>query len=368
MGKKKIVIITDAPAPYRVDLFVFLQRAYPDYEFHIIFCNRNSRVWNVALDELENPHYLQSLKIKYPTKIDRRFLVISHGMTRLLNQIRPDVIVASEYNQTVQTAFTWARLRRIPFVSWTDGTIRSEKDFGRARLLMRHRIISKADSFIASSSSSRELQIKYGAPAEKTHVSYLTVKTDAYQVQHTPKNDGVFRLLFVGRLVKGKGLPLLFDAMKHIQGNWHITMAGDGPERENLEALAAEYQITDKVTFTGFLQREALTELYAQSDLFVHPTLNDCFGLVILEAMCAGLPVITTIYADGAPDLIENGISGIILDPNDTEVFAGAIQKCIDDPEFAAEMGRNALARTEIFHFRNVAVGYMAAIEEALNR
>lgn len=363
--KKKVVIITDAPSLYRVELFMYLQENYDDYEFSIIFCNKSSRQWDVPIKKLNSYCFLSSLKIKYPTKLDHRFLVISHGISKILDRIQPDVIVASEYNQSVQTAFTWARIHRKKFVSWTDGTIRSEKDFKGIRIFLRKRIIRKADSFIASSSSSKELQIKYGANKEKIHVSFLTVKTDAYAILKE-KNEGPFQILFVGRLVKGKGLHLLIETLKNVRGNYKLIVAGDGPERDNLEKLAEAYGIRSKIKFTGFLQREQLTKYYATSQLFVLPTLNDCFGLVILEAMCAKLPVITTIYADGAPDLIENNKSGIILDPNDKDEFTAAIQRFIDDSEYATRVGFNGFDRTEIFNFRNVSKGFMAAIDDSL--
>lgn len=308
---------------------------------------------------------MNSIKIKYRTKLDRRFLVISHGMTKLLNKFNPDVIVASEYNQSVQMAFTWARLHGKKFVSWTDGTIRSESEFKGLRILMRKRIISKANAFIASSSSSRDLQIKYGADPEKIHISYLTVKTDAYKVKHLGSKHGL-QIVFVGRLVKGKGLHLLFKALTHVVGDYRLVIVGDGPERASLELLSEELCVEDKVTFVGFQQREAITGYYANSDLFVLPTLNDCFGLVILEAMCASLPVITTIYADGAPDLIVNGESGIILDPNNETEFAKVIQKFIDDKEYAKRLGENGYKRTEIFDFCNVSKEFMGAITQAL--
>lgn len=363
---KKIVIITDAPSPYRVDFFVFLQETYTEYEWNIIFCNRSSRKWNSDYQKICNHFFLGSLKIKYSTKLDRRFLVISYGVTRLLNKIQPDVIVASEYNQTVQVAFTWAQKKRKKFVSWTDGTIRSEQNFKKIRLLMRKRIIRKADSFIASSSSSRDLQIKYGANPQKCHISFLTVKTDSYKVKPHTGNNGRFQILFVGRLVKGKGLNLLLNALRRVEGNYKLVVAGDGPEEVELRSLVSKYKMDNIVEFKGFCQRETLKELYSRSQLFVLPTLNDCFGLVILEAMCASLPVITTIYADGAPDLIDNGVSGVIIDPYDEKLFANTIQKFVDNEEYASEMGKRGYERSDIFHFKNVSKGFVDAIECAL--
>ncbi|OBR89891.1 D-inositol 3-phosphate glycosyltransferase [Clostridium ragsdalei P11] len=363
-SKKKVVIITDAPSPYRVDFFLYLQENYMDYEFTVIFTNGSTRKWNVNYKKLNKYYILKALKIKYPTKFDRRFLVISYGINRVLNSVKPDVIVASEYNMTVQTAFLWSRLHKKKFISWTDGTLRSEQEFKGLRIFIRKKIIKGANAYIASSINSKKLQMNYGAEESKIHISYLTVDIDSYMVKHKPR--GKFQILFVGRLVKGKGTSLLLEALKRVNGDYKLLIAGDGPELENVKQKVNELDLSSKVEFLGFLQREELTKHYASSNLFVLPTLNDCFGLVILEAMCAGLPVISTIYAGGAPDLIDEGVSGMIVDPHNTKQFAEAIQKVMDDQDYAKKLGENALKKVHDFHFSRVAKGYMGAIDEAL--
>ena len=105
---------------------------------------------------------------------------------------------------------------------------------------------------------------------------------------------------------------------------------------------------------------------YADSDLFVLPTREDCFALVTLEAICSGLPIICSKYADGAYDLIEEGESGFIVDPYDEEDFAKCIENVLSNKELCRKMQEKSKNVIEKFRFANIAKGYIDAIEECI--
>ena len=117
--------------------------------------------------------------------------------------------------------------------------------------------------------------------------------------------------------------------------------------------------------FLGYLQLDELRSQYAKSGIFVLPTREDCFALVILEAMCAGLPVICSKYADGSGDLVEDGVNGYIVDPYDTENFHGRLRELLQNPEKAAQMGQASLGMLEKFRFEQVSRGFMEAVRLA---
>ena len=110
-----------------------------------------------------------------------------------------------------------------------------------------------------------------------------------------------------------------------------------------------------------------MRDLYAESSLFILPTREDCFGLVTLEAMCAGLPVIISKYADGAYDLIEDGVTGFIVDPYDEKQFSETIETLMNNPVKAAEMGKAGLERSKEFSFEKVSKGFIEAVHAAPN-
>ena len=364
--KKKAVFITNIPSPYRVDFFSYMQKNFPEYEFHIIFsgAGMENRKWSVEMEEIEHYHFLKSKTIIIRKRFDDRYVFIPVGVEKTLNEIAPDVVFAMEYNPTILRAVHWCRKKKIPFISWTDGTLNSEKNIGKVQRLSRSYIIKRAAAFIASSTASREAQIAYGADEKKCFISYLTVDIQKYlyeKPQKTTQNEGL-QLLYVGSLIQRKGLDLLLPALAETSEDIHLTIVGEGQERELLTEQAGKLGITDRIRFLGYVEGEPLRELYHNADVFILPTREDCFGLVILEAMCASLPVISSKYADGAFDLVAEGENGYIVDPEDTHAFAEKIDQIFADENRLKEMGTRSYERAHAFAFEEVAKGCIDAL------
>ena len=364
--RKRIVIITNIPAPYRVDFFDYLQKHYQEYKFTIVYSSHNedNRSWEIEQEKMQNSIFLESKTIKIKKKMDMRYVHIPWGVGKLLKELDPDVVVGSEYNPTILLALHYCKRHKMPFVSWTDGTLFSERNFGKVQLWSRKHVIRRADSYIASSSKAKEAQVYYGALEEKCHISYLTVDVDQYVQKPQGKGNG--KILCVGSLIERKGIDLLLKALSELREPYDLFIAGTGEEKESLEKLAQELKIDDKIHFLGHLNRAELLKHYADSDLFVLPTREDCFALVILEAMCSGLPIICSKYADGAYDLLENEKNGFVIDPYDTKKFREFIQRILKDKEIQKNMRKESEKIIEKFRFENVSKGYMEAIAECI--
>ena len=207
--------------------------------------------------------------------------------------------------------------------------------------------------------------IFYGANESKIHISYLTVDIDKY-IQE-PKGDGSGKILYVGSLIERKGIDLLLLALSNVKNNYILYIAGDGDERTNLEELSLRLGISNKVVFLGHQTREQLVTLYGKSDIFILPTREDCFALVILEAMCSKLPVVCSKYADGVYDLITDGENGYVVDPYDSKMFGKRIDKLLSDENTRKVMQLNSEKVINKFRFENVAIDYVEAIKEGLD-
>lgn len=156
--------------------------------------------------------------------------------------------------------------------------------------------------------------------------------------QVEPRGDGAF--LFVGRLVPYKGLRILFEALAAV-GQAELVVVGTGPQRAELEGLAAALEVEGRIRFAGDLTREQLAREMGTARALVLPSLDrsETFGLVQLEAMAAGLPVIVTdpgtgVAAVGIPDE-----TCLVLPPGDAEALARAMRTLLDDPRRAEAMG-----------------------------
>lgn len=363
---KRAVIITNIPAPYRVDFFYYLQTQVPEIEFYVIYSSKNedNRKWEVNADKIRNSVFLDSRTVKIKKRYDTKYIHIPKGVGKALERIQPDVVIGSEYNPTIIQAVHYCKKHGIPYVSWTDGTLFSERNINRIQKVLRKYVIRSASAYIASSTKSKEAQQFYGAPEEKISISYLTVDIDAYLQERNPLQEK--RLLCVGSLIERKGVDLLLQACAKVKSPYRLVLAGEGPEEAALKQLAGKLEIADKVEFRGNLNREQLLKEYAQSYVLVLPTREDCFALVLLEAMCSGLPVISSKYADGAYDLIEDGKNGYIIDPYDSVVFSKKIENLLENTEDAQVMGEKSKRMTEKFRFERVAKGYMEAIYRAI--
>lgn len=365
---KRVAIITNIPAPYRVDFFDYLQKNCMDYQFTIIYSSKHedNRSWKVDETKMNHSVFLSSKTIKIRKRYDIKYIHIPRSVGKTLKAIDPDVVVASEYNPTVIQALIYCKRKNIPFVSWTDGTLFSERNINFVQKFLRKYIIKNASSYIASSTKSKEAQIFYGAREERCHISYLAVDVEKY-IQK-PKGQGKGKILCVGSLIERKGVDLLMKALAKADCDFSLYLAGEGEKKDNLIELAKELQIRDKVIFLGHLNREELLKHYEDSDLFILPTREDCFALVILEAMCSRLPIICSKYADGAYDLIEEGKNGLVIDPYDEDEFASAIQRILGDEELCKNMQEQSYEILEKFRFINIAKGYMEAIEENMKK
>lgn len=179
----------------------------------------------------------------------------------------------------------------------------------------------------------------------KLHIVHCGVDPSRYTKADKPQSRN---LLFVGRLAGVKGVPVLFDALALVAKRYpdtHLTLIGDGPEREKLELLATKLGIKQSVTFAGYQSQSEVATHLAQTDVFVLPSFAEGVPVVLMEAMAAQVPVVTTRIA-GIPELVRDGESGYLVAPGDTEELRDGINKLLDDPNLREKMG--VLGRTRV--------------------
>jgi glycosyltransferase involved in cell wall biosynthesis len=158
--------------------------------------------------------------------------------------------------------------------------------------------------------------------------------------------------VFVGRLRYYKGLDYLLRALPLVP-DVHLLLVGGGPLWDRTRALAERLGVAGRVVFTGDVDEADLPACYKAGDLFVLPshTRAEAFGTSIVEAMSAGLPVISTEIQTGTSWVNQAGVTGLVVPPCDPDALAGAIRILVADPALRASMGRAGLARARE-HFR----------------
>ena len=171
-----------------------------------------------------------------------------------------------------------------------------------------------------------------------------------------------FVVMTVARLEKVKGIEFLIRAVKDFQ----LLIIGDGSERKNLENLVKKLNLKERVNFLGEIPNEKIPEYLAAADCFVLPSLKEGFGIAILEAQAAGVPVIAT-RVGGILDLVEDQKTGILVEPGNAEAITQAILKIRSSPDFARSLVQNAKMNLNAYHWQNIALKVFQIYEDCLS-
>ena len=168
-----------------------------------------------------------------------------------------------------------------------------------------------------------------------------------------------FRILFVGKLRKYKGLNFLIDAVRDL--DIQLFIVGSGEEEIYLTKLVANYNIQNKIIFVKDISNLQLQQFYFESDLFVLPSINEAeaFGVVQLEAMANGIPVINTKLNSGVPYVSIDEYSGLTVEPSNSIQLKNAILRIIQDPILYEKFSLNALKRSSKFTNDNMLRNYL---------
>jgi glycosyltransferase involved in cell wall biosynthesis len=162
----------------------------------------------------------------------------------------------------------------------------------------------------------------------------------------------------VGRLVRRKDYPTLFKAVRNLnRDDVELVLLGDGPERNNLKALATSLGIGDRVHLKGFVSEEKKFQILSNCDLFTLISLHEGFGVVYLEAMYCGLPVIAADQG-GQIDLLTDGETGRLVTIGDVKSTTQSLRDLLEDEQFARRAGHYNTQRFQDFSIANLARRY----------
>lgn len=162
-------------------------------------------------------------------------------------------------------------------------------------------------------------------------------------------------LLFVGRLVKSKGVEYLIKALPKVNKtfpNAKLLIIGDGPEKDDLKKLADKLKLNKNIIFLGNKKNNQLPAFYNLADVLVGPSINEGFGIVFLEALACGTPVIASDIG-GIKDIIKEGQAGVMVKPKDCEALADEIIKLLSNKEKIKKINQTAPEFVKNFNWQN---------------
>lgn len=209
----------------------------------------------------------------------------------------------------------------------------------------------QADKVIAVSHRLRERTISIGALPGRVEVVYNGIDRSDITCgdnERASRGPGL-ELLSVGRLGPEKGVDVLIRSLPLLKiPQLRLRIVGDGPERTRLEQLAEKLNVGHQVEFLGQLRREQIGRYYEVCDIVVLPSRSDAMPLVSLEAMMMGRPLVGTLVG-GVPEIVEQGMTGLLVAPDDPQALAGAINQLDQYPELREKMGIAASERSRLF-------------------
>ena len=272
-----------------------------------------------------------------------------------MRSLDADVMVVHEPNPVALVAHALVRPRS-KLVFWVHAEV--VRPAWRYKVFYRpflRRMLSRADRIVVASPQmvecAAELQpyrdkctvIPYGLDADQ-HVPTASISARVAALRAASEHPIV---LFVGRLVPYKGVDVLLRAARNVRAR--IVIVGEGPLRPALEQQARELEIADRTEFAGNATAEELSALYNACDLLVLPSVTraEAFGMVQLEAMSCGKPVISTDLPSGVPWVNQQGVTGLTVPPGDAPALASAIATLLDDRALRHRLGEGGRARVE---------------------
>ena len=212
--------------------------------------------------------------------------------------------------------------------------------------------LKRADAVVAISNFvGKSLIDCFDTPVGKIHVIYNGTPLPEYQAPKVDKKRGKFKIVYVGRLIKEKGVQLTLEALSKLKTDkeWSFYVIGDGPYRKQLEETSKNLGIDEKVIFMG--SRSDVPQQLEEADIFIHfPVWREGFGITIIEAMAAGLVCICG-NVGAIPEIITDGDNGYLIEYLNRDVLADVLADVLDKYD-TSEMGRirkNAVERAKQF-------------------
>lgn len=378
---KKVVLITNIPTPYRIPLFNELNSQMNErgWELFVIFSSSGYKRRNFKIDYTEfNFNYtildggLHSIGAD-----NEKTYFFYKGLWKTLKAEKPECIIVSGFSPaSIQVALR-SKLKGTPYVIWSGSIDKENRNTSWHRKVMRKFLIKHASSFVAYGSLAKKYLQNAGARSENICIGintvdtkYFSSKTLEFRAAAVDSKTAIFTFTYIGYLVPRKNVHRVLEAAVILlkkRKDFKIRIIGDGVSKSSLEEECRKNHLENNIEFAGYIQKSELPEYLAKSQVVLFQTDFDIWGLVLNEAMAAGVPCMASKNAGATYDLIEDGKNGLITDFEDTFKTAEQMEWMMNNSSSILEMGKNAAITIEQKASLKIsAKGFIHAIELSL--
>jgi len=373
-----VLQITNLPTPYRLPLYRAMRAKLREggEDLHIFFLGyaKSVRAWKVDEEDMYGLRWSSAEKGR-PLR----------GAMRAIGELRPRAVILSWAMDLQALALLLrCRLRGIPCYVVSGETLRSasENRWRLLRQIFRQPFFHAAAGFITYGVRSTEYLLRSGVPADRitTGVNVADTPLFAGEVERLRENGpaavgrerfrtpsgGEYRchFLFVGYFLASKGIVQMIHAFRRLGlPDVALHIVGAGEQEREIRHEIARSGIGESIILHGYRQQAELPFYYALADVLLFPSLSEVYGLVMAEAAVSGLPIIASCHAGGVPEIVEDGVNGLVVDPGDPVEFAEAMGLLVDDPELRGRMADASRRRAvEYLTIGKSAAAYISAI------
>lgn len=255
------------------------------------------------------------------------------------------------FNETALLTMHLHHTTGIPYIMRLHSSDFMMQDSRKSRYLKK--VYEDTIAVTTISDYNRKWLKRRGFVIDKVHVIRAGVNVERFKRTKQYNADGP--LLYVGRLVRCKGIEYLIKAMVNLKDYFphlYAKIVGEGPMLSELKELTVSLDIKDRVEFVGHVGWEALKDVYESASIFVHPSVEledgrvDGIPVSMMEAMAMELPVVST-WCSGIPELVDHGVNGLLVRQRDDEGLAEAIRYLLENQSVAEGMGGKAREKVE---------------------
>ncbi len=332
------------PSPYMQDLFEAMSRD-PRFQLRVYYLEMAAPDTYWGHQPL--PDYAEVLPGRWFWFAGGR-IHYNPGAARRILHDDPDLVVINGYSGlTNQIVMRQLRRRAVPWIFFGEVPGMNRRGlFGQALRAVARRPAVRWPAAIAAvglhAAAAYRLVASESCPVE--NIPYCCDLQPFFAAPRTAAADGAVRFLYCGQLIHRKGVDLLaraFVPLAQQNPKAMLTFVGEGELRDELTRLIPP-ELASRIQFAGFQNVEKLPRWFSQSDVLVLPSRHDGWGVVVNQAIAAGLPVICSDAVGAAHDLVEHGANGLVFPSGDQLKLEQSLRTLADQPDMVAQMGRRS--------------------------
>jgi glycosyltransferase involved in cell wall biosynthesis len=361
---RRIAFINYFCPHYRLRLFEEVARR-TDADFYF-FADERERYWNRKIPLVRDGDF-RRVELRRVRVLGQSFMP---GIVRALSRRRYDAVVKCLNGRLMlPLTFLTCRLRGLPIVIWTGMWYHPQTRVHRLTRPLTEAVYRHADAIVTYGEHVKRFVCEVdGVDPAKVFVAGQAVDAERF-LGVEPAMNGDAEVLFIGQFEERKGIDHLLDAFAAIEEPARLVLVGNGMQEELIRArIAAD----PRVEIVGYVPQEQLPARLARARCLVLPSVTTAldrepWGLVVNEAMHAGIPVVASdTVGAAAGGLVVDGRNGYVVPERDAVALAGAIRRLVEDRELAATLGRRAREDAARFDYDRMAGAFADAVEHAI--